>query len=129
MKQSFSLKHQQGASMTGIVLMIIAVGLLGKFALAVVPDYISNYQLTKLVERELASANASNLSGEQFLETLKRQMDIDTIGLPKSDTSIVTVSRNTPGALAAKIKYQTENQYYGGTYITNRFDREIGAKP
>lgn len=129
MKQSFSLKHQQGASMTGIVLMIIAVGLLGKFALAVVPDYISNYQLTKLVERELASANASNLSGEQFLETLKRQMDIDTIGLPKSDTNIVTVSRNTPGALAAKIKYQTENQYYGGTYITNRFDREIGAKP
>lgn len=129
MKQSFSLKHQQGASMTGIMLMIIAVGLLGKFALAVVPDYISNYQLTKLVERELASANASNLSGEQFLETLKRQMDIDTIGLPKSDTNIVTVSRNTPGALAAKIKYQTENQYYGGTYITNRFDREIGAKP
>lgn len=129
MKQSFSVKSQQGSGMFGMALLVIAIGLLGKFALAVVPDYISYYQLTKLVEKELKNANASQLTDSQFLENFNRQLAIDSVGFPQSDKNIVTVTKRTPGALAAKIKYETENLYYGDTYVVNRFEKEINPTP
>lgn len=69
--------QQQGASVTTIVLLIIALGLLGKLAIAVIPAYVGDYQFTKLVAQELQKANGAKQTDKQFLNSLSTQLSIN----------------------------------------------------
>lgn len=122
MKQS--LKQQKGASVTGVVLLIICLGLLAKFAIGVIPSYVGEYQLSKLVARELAKANAAKRTDNQFLQDLNRQLTMNANYNTDAREVIQFVSK-TPGNLQVRLVYQDEYLYYGNTYIVNRFDKEI----
>lgn len=124
MKQYSLSKHQQGASVTSVVLFIIALGLLGKLAVGVIPAYVGDYQLTKLVAKELKKANIAKRSEKQFLQDLNQQLSINANYDTKAEEVIVFTSK-TPGALKVRLKYDSEYLYYGSTYIVNRFDKEV----
>lgn len=125
MKQ-FSLKSQQGASITTIILVIIALGLLARLGTAVVPAYISDYQFTKLVARELKTANEAKQTESELLKTLEQQLNINGDYKSKPQEMLVFTSK-TPGALAVKTQYEVESNFYNQTFIVNRFEKEITA--
>ena len=123
--KSMSLpNHQRGASVTSIVLFVIALGLLAKFGLAVIPAYVGDYQFTKLVAQELKKANAAKHTDKQFLNALSTQLTINANYNSKPEDMLTFTNKN-PGSLAVKSDYKTEYQYYGGTYIVNHFSKEI----
>ena len=126
MKQMTLSKHQQGASITGVILIIIMLGLLGKFAVGVIPAYVGDYQLTKLVTQELAKSNAAKHNERQFLSALDQQLSINS-HYDTNAKDIITFVGKTPGALSVNMHHTTENQYYGGTYVVNRFNKHIDA--
>lgn len=117
---------QHGASITTILVLIIALGLLAKFGVATIPDYISNYQLNKMVADELKRANTERWTEKQFLEALDRQLSINANYNTKA-ADVITVKNKTPGALAVRVAYEKENLYFKNTYIVNRFDKQITA--
>lgn len=117
---------QHGASITTILVLIIALGLLAKFGVATIPDYISNYQLNKMVADELKRANTERWTEKQFLEALDRQLSINANYNTKA-ADVITVKNKTPGSLAVRVAYEKENLYFKNTYIVNRFDKQITA--
>lgn len=121
-----TLHTQQGASVTGVVVLIIALGLLAKFGLAVVPAYVGNYQLTKLVTSELKNANIAKMTDRQFLAKVEQQLSINANYNTKAE-DVISFTNKAPGNLSIKLNYSEEHQYYGSTFIVNRFEKTITA--
>ncbi|TWV82399.1 DUF4845 domain-containing protein [Moraxella sp. VT-16-12] len=119
--------QQRGASVTSIVLFIIALGLLAKLAIGIIPAYVGDYQFTKLVAQELKEANEAKQTDKQFLNSLSQQLSINANYDSKPEEMLIFTNK-TPGALAVKSQYEVESNFYGGTYIVNRFEKEITAK-
>lgn len=125
MKQ-FSLKSQQGASITTIILVIIALGLLGKLAIGTIPAYVGEYQFNKLVQGELKKANDANQTDKQFMNSLANQLSINANYNSKPE-EMLTFTSKAPGRLAVITNYSEESIFYGNTVIVNRFSAEITA--
>lgn len=121
-----SVKYERGASVSGVVLLIVCLGLLFKFAIGVIPAYVGEYQLRKLVADELVKANSAKLSETKFLQALDQQLSINANYNTKAKDVILFTSK-TPGNLQVRLVYEETYQYYGNTYIVNRFDRPITA--
>lgn len=122
--------HERGASVTSIVLFIIALGLLAKLGVGIIPAYVGDYQFTKLVAEELKKANSAKQTDKQFLNSLSHQLSINANYDAKPEEMLIFTNK-TPGALAVKSQYSEEYNFYGNTYIVNRFEKEItdaGAK-
>lgn len=122
----FSLKQQAGASITGVVMFIIMIGILAKLGLGVVPAYITDFQVTKLVKQELKQANANRLTEKQFLADLNQQFSINAAYNLKAE-EIITFTNKTPGTLSIKLSHTSESVFYKHTSIVNRFEKEITA--
>lgn len=123
MKQ-ISLKSQQGASVTSVILIIICLGLLGKLAIAIIPAYVGDYQFNKLVQGELKKANGANQSDKQFMQSLGQQLSLNANYNTKPEEMLVFISK-APGSLAVRTNYSEEHRFYGSTYVINRFSAEI----
>ncbi len=124
MKQVASLSAQRGASVTTIVMTLIALGLLVRLGIGVIPAYVGDYQFTKLVAQELKNANDAKMTDRQFLANLDRQLSINANYDSKPEEMLI-ITNKTPGALAVKSHYAVENNFYGNTFIVNRFEKEI----
>lgn len=118
--------HQSGG-VTGVILILICLGLLFKLAIGVIPAYVGEYQLRKLVADELVKANSAKLGEAKFLQALDQQLSINANYNTKAKDVIVFTNK-TPGNLQVRLVYEETSQYYGNTYIVNRFDRPISAK-
>lgn len=118
--------QQRGASITSIVLFVIALGLLAKMAIGIIPAYVGDYQFTKLVAQELQKANDAKHTDRQFLNSLGQQLTINANYDSKPEEMLIFTNK-TPGALAVKSRYEVESNFYGGTYIVNRFEKDITA--
>lgn len=126
MKHLSLSKHQQGASVTGVVLFIIMLGLLGKLGISVIPAYVGDYQFNKLVQDELQKANAAKRTEKQFMDSLSHQLSINANYNAKPSEMLIMTNK-TPGSLAVRTNYSEESVFYGGTFIVNRFSAEINA--
>lgn len=124
MKQVASLSAQRGASVTTIVMTLIALGLLARLGIGVIPAYVGDYQFTKLVAQELKNANDAKMTDRQFLANLERQLSINANYNSKPEEMLI-ITNKTPGALAVKSHYAVESNFYGNTFIVNRFEKEI----
>lgn len=125
MKQ-LSLNNQRGASVTGVVLFIICLGLLARIGVGVIPAYVGDYQFTKLVAGELKKANDAKQTDRQFMQSLEQQLSINA-NYDTKPSEMLTFTSKTPGALAVKAKYEVESNFYGQTFIVNRFEKDITA--
>lgn len=119
--------HQRGASVTTVVLLIIAIALLGQLAVAIVPAYIGDYQLNKLIHKELVRANEAKASEKQFRDNLATQLSINANHNTKIE-DVLVVTNKTPGALAVQTGYVEESNFYGNTFIVNRFSATINSQ-
>lgn len=120
----FSLQIQRGASVTSMMLFIIAAGLLGKFGMCTIPAYLSDYQLNKMLAQELKKANTDKDSAKDFLSTVNRQLNINGDYSTKAEEVVEFVSE-IPGNLQIKTNYKVEKLYYGNTYVVTHFNKEI----
>lgn len=126
MKQLSFSRHQQGASVTGVVLFIIMLGLLGKLGVSVIPAYVGHYQLSELVTQELKKANDAKQTEKQFLSNLGQQLSINANYNTKPEEVIVFTNKAL-GSLSVKLVHTEESVFYGNTFIVNRFEKDITA--
>ncbi|MDO4251457.1 MAG: DUF4845 domain-containing protein [Moraxella sp.] len=126
MKQFSTLNHQNGASVTGVVLLIITLGLLARLGVGVIPAYVGDYQFTKLVAQELKKANEAKLTDKQFMSSLSQQLSINANYDAKPEEMLI-ITNNKPGFLAVRSQYSEESNFYGNTFIVNRFEKDITA--
>lgn len=123
MKQ-LSLNNQRGASVTGIVLFIICLGLLARLGTGMIPAYVGDYQFNKLLAQELKKANDAKQTDRQFMQSLEQQLSINANYNTKPQ-EMLTFTNKTPGALAVKTQYEVESNFYGQTFIVNRFSKDV----
>ena len=129
MQQSNSLTNltnQRGASVTTIIVGLAMAGIIIKLGLGIIPAYIGDYQFTTLVANELKKANDAKQSERQFMRGLAQQLSINANYNTKPE-EILIFTNKTPGALAVKSKYEVESNFYGDTFIVNRFEKDITA--
>lgn len=124
MQHLSTLSGQRGASVTGIIVMLAMAGVLFKLGIAIVPAYVGDYQFTKLVASELKKANGTNQGERQFMQSLSQQLSINANYDAKPEEMLIFTNK-TPGALAVKTQYEVESNFYGSTFIVNRFEKEI----
>lgn len=117
-------RHQKGASVTTIMFFLVFLGILIKLGLAVIPSYIGEYQLRKLVAKELADANDAKASKTQFLQSLNQQLFINANYNTKAE-DVLKFTSNKTGALKVRLQYEEERVFFGDTYIVTRFDKEV----
>lgn len=115
---------QRGASVTGIILLIIGIIVGVKLLVAIVPDQISDYQLTKMLASELKDANANKLTSKQFVEKVNSQLNINSNYDTKAE-DVFTFTNERTGELKIHKQYQTTNNFFANVDIVNRFEGDI----
>lgn len=94
--QLSTLSHQRGASVTSIVLLLIALGLLAKLAVGILPAYVGDYQFTKLVAKELKRANDAKQGEREFFSNLDQQLNINANYDTNAKERLIVINK-TPG--------------------------------
>ncbi len=118
--------HQRGASVTGIVIMIVLIVVCVKLGLAIIPAQVGHYQLKKSLAFELKKSNDNKESVKDFLDNVNSQWHIN--GASQKAEDVVEVVDNTPGAMSVKLKYDEANNFFGNVDIVNRFEDTISAE-
>lgn len=126
MQQLSSLNSQRGASVTSIILFLIAIVVAGKLLVAIVPAQIGDYQLNKLLLDQLIQANRNKESAAQFVERIDRQLSVNA-DYDTSAKEIFTFTNNTAGQLAIHKKYEKTNNFFSNVDIVSRFEGDIKA--
>lgn len=126
MQQLTSLTNQRGASVTTIIVGLAMAGIIIKLGLGIIPAYVGDYQFTKLVAGELKKANDAKQTERQFMQNLSQQLSINANYNTKPEEMLIFTNK-TPGALAVKSQYEVESNFYGETFIVNRFEKDITA--
>lgn len=117
--------HQRGASVSGIVFFILALGILVKLGLAIVPAMVSDYQLSKSIAAGLKKANAANQTPPQFIADLASQWNIN--GYQQKPTDIFTITDPTPGSIKVHKEYSETSNLFGDIDIVSHFKGDITA--
>ncbi len=119
-------QSQQGASVTGVVFFIFALGIFAMLGIAIIPAQITDYQLTKSIANELKKSNDNKESAGQFMENLQKQLSINADYTSKPEDILTFTSKQT-GSLAVHKKYEVVNNFMGNVFIVNRFEGDITA--
>ena len=128
MYPSNSLSAQRGASVTGVILLLIMIVVLGKLLVAILPAQIGDYQLTSLLSEELSKANAENLTEKQFIAKVDQQLSINA-DYDTEAKEILIFTNSKPGQLAIRKEYPVTNNFFGNIDIVNRFEGDIEPTP
>ena len=118
--------NQRGASVTGIVIMIVLIVVCAKIGLAIIPAQVGHYQLKKSLALQLKKSNDNKESVKDFLGSVNSQWHINGVSQKAEDA--VEVVDNTPGAMSVKLKYDEANNFFGNVDIVNRFEDTISAE-
>lgn len=124
MQQLSGLATQRGAGVTGIVLMIIFLGVAIKLMIAIIPAQIGDYQLTKTLSSQLKEANSNNETAKQFVERVDKQLSINADYDTKAEDVFIFTNKKT-GQLAIRKQYAVTNNFFGNIDILNRFEGDI----
>ena len=124
MQQLSGLAMQRGASVTGIVLMIIFLGVAIKLMIAIIPAQIGDYQLTKTLSAQLNESNNNNETAKQFVERVNKQLSINADYNTKAE-DVFTFTNKKTGQLAIRKQYTVTNNFFGNVDILNRFEGDI----
>ena len=66
--------HQRGASVTGIVIMIVLIVVCAKLGLSIIPAQVGHYQLKKSLALQLKKSNDNKESVKEFLGNVNSPM-------------------------------------------------------
>ena len=119
-------QEQRGASVTGIILLIIGIIVGVKLLIAIVPAQVGDYQLSKTIADELKKSNDNKESSQQFLQNLNKQLSINADYDTKAEDILTFTSKRT-GELAVHKKYEVANNFFANIDIVNRFEGDITA--
>ncbi|MDN3398052.1 DUF4845 domain-containing protein [Psychrobacter sp. APC 3426] len=124
MQQLSGLTTQRGASVTSIVLIIIALGIAAKLVVAIVPAQIGDYQLTKTLSAQLKESNSNKETAKQFVERVNRQLSINADYNTRAE-EVFTFTDKKTGQLAIHKQYAVTNNFFGNVDIVNRFEGDV----
>lgn len=116
---------QGGASVSGIVMFLLCLGIIIKLSIGIVPAQIGDYQLDKAIKSALKKSNNAKENPQQFMKALESQLSINGTYLKPED--ILTVSDPTPGQMSVHKEYQEVSNLFGNVDIVNRFTSDITA--
>ncbi len=123
-KQRLTLaSKQRGEGIGGIVAMVIVFVMTLKIGVAIVPAKIADFQLDKSIAVELKKANDNKEPAKRLLSSIQRQLELNAMYDVKVD-EMYTVNGKT-GNLSIYKKYEVENNFLPGVFITNKFEGEI----
>lgn len=118
--------NQRGMGVTGIVFIICMLVLCFKVGIGILPAQIGNYQLKKTVAWELKKSNDNKESAKEFMQKVASQLSIN--GSQMKATEVIEITKNTPGDMSVKLKYDEESNFFGNVFIVNRFEDDITAE-
>lgn len=121
---SSGLNTQKGASVTGVILLVIGLVVAGKLLAAIVPAQIGDYQLTKMLESELHEANQERLNANEFVKKVNTQLNINA-DYDTTAEDVFTFKNKNAGQLAIHKEYEVTNNFFGNVDIVNRFEGDI----
>lgn len=127
-RQLTSLSSQRGASVTGIVMLLIFIVIAGKLVVAIVPAQVGDYQLTQTLSEQLREANNNGATAKQFVDNVNRQLSINASYDTTAEEVFVFTNKKT-GQLAIKKSYSKTSNFFGNVDIVNRFEGNIEAAP
>lgn len=125
-QQLSSLSSQRGASVSGVVFLLIFIVIAGKLLGAIVPAQIGDYQLTKTLGAQLKEANSSNETPKVFIERVNRQLSVNA-DYETNAEDIIVFTNKKPGQLAIRKQYEKTSNFFGNVDIVNRFEGDINA--
>ena len=118
------VQSQRGASVSGVVFIILTIGIFVKLAIAILPAQVGNYQFEKAVAEELKKANENNQSAKDFMSNLSQQLSLNADYTSKPE-EMLTFTNKKAGSLAVHTKYEVVNNFFGNVDIVNRFEKDI----
>lgn len=124
MQHLSGLSTQRGASVTSIVLIIIALGIAAKLVVAIVPAQIGDYQLTKTLSAQLKESNNNKETAKQFVERVNRQLSINADYDTQAE-DVFTFTDKKTGQLAIYKEYAVTKNFFNNVDIINRFEGAI----
>lgn len=116
---------QGGASVSGIVMFLLCLGIIIKLSIGIVPAQIGDYQLDKTVKAQLKKSNNAKENPQQFMNNLESQWNVN--GIYRKPAEILTITDQTPGQMSVHKEYQEVSNLFGDVDIVNRFKSDITA--
>lgn len=121
-------KQQRGMSLLGWVVVLILVGFFASIAFKVIPHYMDNKTLDKLI----TSAEGSSVAGQQintpgdFYRLIEKGMEVNSIRHIKA-RDIMDV-RAEGGTLSVHVKYEAREALIKNLSVVLSFDKEYRVR-
>lgn len=123
--RSTSLKKQQGASVVGVLIIVLMAGALGFFALKVVPVYLENWTLKKMMEDLETEPDLVGASPGQIRKIVLKRIRVNGVYTLKPK-NLTIVRRKDKQQVA--LKYTVAKPLAGNMQIVMNFS-EIANIP
>ena len=100
-KTTNSLKHQQGVSFFGLVLIFVVLAMIGALGLKLVPVYLDAFSVKKILNAMATSEEIKSGTVKEIRDSFDRRANIDNVSALKGADLEITKENNETVILAA----------------------------
>lgn len=116
--------RQTGATLIGMLIIIMVVGFFGFMAMKLVPAYTEYMGVVKSMN-EVASAGTSGRSLDEIRRDLLRKMDFQYVGDSTIKPTDITINRNSGGTSVLNVSYAKDIPFLYNIDFLVRFDKSV----
>jgi len=114
-------RRQAGITLIGFLILAALVGIVGYAGLKIVPLYMKNMQLSKVLTDVRQEFDGRNATAGQIRTALSRRFDIEGIQLPP-DSVKINQARN---GYEVSIQYENRTPFIADIWFLVTFDKKV----
>ena len=117
------MKHrQQGLTVIGFLLIAAMVGLIGYGGIRLMPLYMNQMKVQKILTDLKAEYEGENPSIQSLQNAIGKRLDVDYIDFPKRQDFAIS---KTDDGLRVNVSYEDRVPYIANLYLTAVFDNSV----
>jgi len=116
-------KRQQGMTFIGLVIVLSICGMIGFGALQMVPVYLENMRIVKIMNQTKTELDGQNTSPGKIVASMAKRANIESLYDVKASKDFV-IKRSGKG-FTVSIDYERRRPYIANLYLLAEFDHSV----
>lgn len=123
------MKHQQGMTLIGWVIVLALIAFFVTLAIRLVPMYQEYYGVVQIMDDMKTELRNNNLSKNEVQTLLSKRFNIGYISSVKRDDVEVFRGKNTGYVTKIVIDYEVRKPFFAQIDLVGHFHKEIDVEP
>lgn len=115
-------QRQQGMTAIGFACIAVLVGLVGYGAMRLIPVYLTQMKIQKLMTDLKAEYDGNNATVNRLQNEIGKRLDIDAIDYPRKQDFVIS---KADGGFLVELNYEDSVPYIANLSLTAEFENSV----